>query len=168
MPKHNPSLRTKLSLTFSLYLNNQELLMTVLTLKQANLIINTAVHVARELNLAPLTVVVLDVAGHVKALQREDGASMIRQQIATAKAWGAVNMGVSSRSLAAVALQRPDFMNALIDVADGKIMPVPGGVLIRDADNNLIGAVGISGDVSDQDERCAIAGIEAVGFFAGV
>ena len=143
--------------------------MTVLTLKQANLIINTAVHVARELNLAPLTVVVLDAAaGHVKALQREDGATMIRQQIATAKAWGAVNMGVSSRSLAAVALQRPDFMNALIDVADGKIMPVPGGVLIRDAKNNLIGAVGISGDVSDQDERCAIAGIEAVGFFAGV
>ena len=142
--------------------------MTVLTLKQANLIINTATHVARELNLAPLTIVVLDSAGHVKALQREDGASMIRQQIATAKAWGAVNMGVSSRSLAGVAVQRPDFMNALIDVADGKIMPVPGGVLIRDADNNLIGAVGISGDVSDQDERCAIAGIEAVGFFAGV
>jgi uncharacterized protein GlcG (DUF336 family) len=142
--------------------------MTVLTLKQANLIINTAVHIARELNMAPLTVVVLDAAGHVKALQREDGASMIRQNIATAKAWGAVNMGVSSRSLAAVALQRPDFMNALIDVADGKIMPAPGGVLIRDADNHLIGAVGISGDAPDQDERCAIAGIEAVGFFAGV
>ena len=142
--------------------------MIVLTLKQANLIINTATHVARELNLSPLTVVVLDAAGHLKALQREDGASQIRQQIATAKAWGAVNMGVSSRSLAGVAAQRPDFMNALIDVADGKIMPVPGGVLIRDADNNLIGAVGISGDVSDQDERCAIAGIEAVGFFAGI
>lgn len=142
--------------------------MTPLTLKQANLMINTAIHVARELNLAPVTVVVLDSAGHVKALQREDGASMIRQQIATAKAWGAVNMGVSSRRLATVAEQRPDFMNALIDVADGKIMPVPGGVLIRDSDNNLLGAVGISGDISDQDERCAIAGIEAIGFFASV
>jgi uncharacterized protein GlcG (DUF336 family) len=142
--------------------------MTALTLKQANLIINTAIHVARELNMAPLTVVVLDTAGHIKAMQREDGASQVRQQIATAKAWGAVNMGVSSRSLAAVATQRPDFMNALIDVADGKIMPVPGGVLIRDADNKLLGAVGISGDISDQDERCAIAGIEAVGFFAGI
>jgi uncharacterized protein GlcG (DUF336 family) len=142
--------------------------MIALTLKQANLIINTATHIARELNLAPLTVVVLDTAGHVKAMQREDGASMIRQQIATAKAWGAVNMGVSSRSLAGVASQRPDFMNALIDVAGGRIMPVPGGVLIRDAENNLLGAVGISGDVSDQDERCAIAGIEAVGFFAVV
>ena len=142
--------------------------MIALTLKQANLIINTATHIARELNLAPLTVVVLDTAGHVKAMQREDGASMIRQQIATAKAWGAVNMGVSSRSLAGVASQRPDFMNALIDVAGGRIMPVPGGVLIRDAETNLLGAVGISGDVSDQDERCAIAGIEAVGFFAVV
>jgi len=142
--------------------------MTVLTLKQANFMINTAIHVARELNLAPLTVVVLDAAGHLKAMQREDGASMIRQQIATAKAWGAVNMGVSSRSLVGVAEQRPDFMNALIGIADGKIMPVPGGVLIRDADNNLLGAVGISGDVPDQDERCAIAGIEAVGFFASV
>ena len=142
--------------------------MTVLTLKQANLMINTAIHVARELNLAPLTVVVLDASGHVKAMQREDGASMIRQQIATAKAWGAVNMGVSSRSLAAVAEQRPDFMNALVGIADGKIMPVPGGVLIRDAENNLLGAVGISGDVSDQDERCAIAGIESVGFFASI
>ncbi len=142
--------------------------MTALTLTQANHIINTAIHVARELNMSPITVVVLDNAGHLKALQREDGASMIRQKIATAKAWGAVNMGVSSRSLAAVAEQRPDFMNALIDVSEGKIMPVPGGVLIRDQDNNLVGAVGISGDKSDQDERCAIAGIEAVGYFASV
>jgi uncharacterized protein GlcG (DUF336 family) len=142
--------------------------MTALTLKQANKIIQTALVKARELNLAPLTVVVLDAAGHLKAMQREDGASMIRQQIATAKAFGAVNMGVSSRSLAGVALQRPDFMNALIDVSDGKIMPVPGGVLIRDQENKLVGAIGISGDVSDQDEYCAIAGIEAAGFFAGV
>jgi uncharacterized protein GlcG (DUF336 family) len=142
--------------------------MTSLTLEKANQMIQTAINRARELNMAPLTVVVLDAAGHLKAMQREDGASMIRQQIATAKAWGAVNMGVSSRSLAGVAVQRPDFMKALIGLADGKVMPVPGGVLIRDADNNLIGAIGISGDVSDQDERCAIAGIEAAGFVAGV
>lgn len=77
-------------------------------------------------------------------------------------------MGVSSRSLASIAEQRPDFMNALVGIAEGKIMPVPGGVLIRDSENNLLGAVGISGDVSDQDERCAIAGIEAVGFFASI
>lgn len=142
--------------------------MSNLTLDKANQIIQTAINKARELNMAPLTVVVLDAAGHLKAMQREDGASMIRQQIATAKAWGAVNMGVSSRSLAGVAVQRPDFMKALIGLADGKVMPVPGGVLIRDEENNLIGAIGISGDVSDQDERCAIAGIEAAGFVAGV
>ena len=142
--------------------------MSLLTLKKANKMIETAISKARELGLSPLTVVVLDEAGHLKALQREDGASMIRQQIATAKAWGAVNMGVSSRSLAGVAIQRPDFMNALINIADGKIMPAPGGVLIRDADNNLLGAVGISGDSSEQDERCAIAGIEGVGFFASI
>jgi len=141
---------------------------TFLTLTQANQIIHAALGKARELKLAPLTVVVVDTAGHLKAMQREDGASMVRQKIAIAKAWGAVNMGVSSRNLAGVALQRPDFMNALIDVADGRIMPVPGGVLIRTKDNSLIGAVGISGDVSDQDEYCAIAGIESVGFFAGI
>jgi len=142
--------------------------MSLLTLEKANQITETAINKARELNLSPLTVVVLDEAGHLKALQREDGASMIRQQIATAKAWGAVNMGVSSRSLAGVAVQRPDFMNALINIAEGKLMPAPGGVLIRDADNRLIGAVGISGDSSEQDERCAIAGIEGVGFFASI
>ncbi|MGR8980328.1 MAG: GlcG/HbpS family heme-binding protein [Gammaproteobacteria bacterium] len=142
--------------------------MTSLTLEKANHIIQTAISKARELNMAPLTVVVLDSAGHLKAMQREDGATMVRQEIATAKAWGAVNMGVSSRSLAGVAVQRPDFMKALIGLAGGKVMPVPGGVLIRDADNTVIGSVGISGDVSDQDERCAIAGIEAAGFIAGV
>lgn len=142
--------------------------MRLLTLEKANKIIQVTIQRARELNLAPLTVVVLDSAGHLKAMQREDGATMIRQEIATAKAWGAVNMGISSRSLALVAEQRRDFMNALIGLADGKIMPVPGGVLIRDVDNNIIGAVGISGDKSDQDERCAIIGIEAAGFVAGV
>jgi uncharacterized protein GlcG (DUF336 family) len=139
-----------------------------LTLEKANKIINTATQKARTLNMAPLTVVVLDAAGHLKALQREDGATVIRQQIATAKAWGAVNMGISSRSLAAVAEHRPDFMNALIGLSEGKIMPVPGGVLIRDKGNNILGSVGISGDSSEQDERCAIAGIEAAGFVAGV
>jgi uncharacterized protein GlcG (DUF336 family) len=142
--------------------------MMTLTLEKANKIINAATQKARSLNMAPLTVVVLDASGHLKALQREDGATVIRQQIATAKAWGAVNMGISSRSLAAVAEHRPDFMNALITISEGQIMPVPGGVLIRDKGNKIIGSVGISGDSSEQDERCAIAGIEAAGFVAGV
>jgi uncharacterized protein GlcG (DUF336 family) len=142
--------------------------MKSLTLEYANQIIQAAISKARLLNMSPVTVVVLDQAGHLKAMQREDGASLIRQEIATAKAWGAVNMGISSRNLGVVAEQRPDFMNALIGVAEGKIMPVPGGVLIRDSSNNLLGAVGISGDVSDRDECCAIAGIEAAGFIAGL
>lgn len=142
--------------------------MSRLTLSKANQIIQIAIKTARGLKLAPLTVVVLDDAGHMKAMQREDGATMLRQQIATAKAWGAVNMGISSRALAAVAEQRPDFMNGLISVAEGKVMPVIGGVLIRDVDNVIIGAVGVSGDVSDQDELCAIAGIEVAGFRAEV
>jgi uncharacterized protein GlcG (DUF336 family) len=142
--------------------------MSRLTLTKANQIIQVAIETARTLKLAPLTVVVLDEAGHLKALQREDGATMLRQQIATAKAWGAVNMGISSRALAAVADQRPDFMNALISVAEGKVMPAVGGVLIRNSENQIIGAVGVSGDISDQDELCAITGIEVAGFRAEV
>ena len=142
--------------------------MSVLTLKKANQIINGALVIARHLNLAPLTVVVLDENGFIKAMQREDGCTQLKQDVAVAKAWGAVNMGMSSRSLAVVAEQRPAFMNALVDIADGKVMPVPGGVLIRDEDNHIIGSVGISGDVSDQDERSAIAGIKDAGFVAGI
>jgi uncharacterized protein GlcG (DUF336 family) len=142
--------------------------MTVLTLQKANQIINGALQKARQLNLAPLVVVVLDENGFIKALQREDGATLLRQDIAIAKAWGAVNMGVSSRSLAIVAEQRPAFMNALTDIAKGKVMPVPGGVLIRDQDNHIIGAVGISGDVSDQDEASAVAGIKEAGLIPGL
>ena len=142
--------------------------MTELTLKKANQIIQGALTKARQLNLAPLVVVVLDQHGIIKAIQREDGVAQLKLEIAIAKAWGAVNMGMSSRSLAVVAEQRPTFMNALIDIAQGKIMPVPGGVLIRDDDNDVIGAVGISGDVSDQDERSAITGIKEAGFIAGV
>jgi len=142
--------------------------MTVLTLKQANLIIHEALKKARQLNLAPLTVVVLDDNGFLKAMQREDGATILKQDIATAKAWGAVNMGMSSRSLGVVAQQRPDFMNALVDIAKGKVMPVPGGVLIKNDDNQIIGSVGVSGDVSDQDERSAVAGIKGAGFIAGI
>jgi uncharacterized protein GlcG (DUF336 family) len=142
--------------------------MSVLTLKKANQIINGALATARHLNLAPLTVVVLDENGFVKAMQREDGATNLKKDIAMAKAWGAVNMGMSSRSLAVVAEQRPAFMNALVDISEGKVMPVPGGVLIRNEDNHIIGAVGISGDVSDQDERSAVAGIKEAGFIAGI
>lgn len=142
--------------------------MSVLTLKKSNQIIHSALTTARRLNCKPLTVVVLDENGSIKAMQREDGATPLKYDIAIAKAWGAVNMGMSSRSLAVMAEQRPAFMNALVDIAGGKVMPVPGGVLIRDEDNNILGAVGISGDISDQDERSAVAGIKEAGFSAGI
>ena len=142
--------------------------MSVLTLKKANQIINGALATARHLNLAPLTVVVLDANGFVKAMQIEDGATNLKKDIAMAKAWGAVNMGMSSRSLAVVAEQRPAFMNALVEISGGKVMPVPGGILIRNEDNHIIGSVGISGDVSDQDERSAVAGIKEAGLIAGI
>ena len=142
--------------------------MSVLTLKKANQIINGALAKARQLNLAPLIVVVLDENGLIKALQREDGASILKKDIAIAKAWGAVNMKMSSRSLGVVAEQRPAFMTALVNIAEGKVMPVPGGVLIKDEDNQIIGAVGISGDSSDQDERSAVAGIKGAGLTAGI
>lgn len=142
--------------------------MSVLTLKKANQIIHSALVTARQLKLKPLTAVVLDEHGALKAMQREDGATILKHDIAMAKAWGAVNMGVSSRGLAVMAEQRPAFMNALVDIAGGKVMPVPGGVLIRDEDNKIIGAVGISGDLSDQDERSAVAGIKEAGFSAGI
>lgn len=142
--------------------------MSLLTLKKANQIINGALSQARQLNLAPLTVVVLDENGLLKASQREDGAMALKHDVAMAKAWGAINMGMSSRSLAVVAEQRPAFMNALVNISGGKVMPVPGGILIRDEDNHIIGSIGISGDVSDQDERSAVAGVKSAGLIAGI
>ena len=142
--------------------------MTSLTLKHANKIIGAALTKARKLQLSPLTVVVLDENGLLKSIQREDGCSILKKDIAIAKAWGAVNMGMSSKQLGKVAEQRPVFMDALINISDGKVMPVAGGVLILDDDNHIMGAVGISGDSSDKDEKCAIIAIKELGFMAGI
>jgi uncharacterized protein GlcG (DUF336 family) len=100
------------------------------------------------------------------ALQREDGASLLRPQVAIGKAWGAVALGKSSRALAADAQQRPSFIAAVNTLAQGNVVPAPGGVLIRDTSNRVIGAIGISGDASDIDEQCAIRGIQAAGLVA--
>ena len=140
--------------------------MTEITLKQANEIIDTAHLEGEKRNLAPLTVAVLDAGGHIKALSRADGTGFMRPLMAVAKAWGAIGVGVSSRTLGEMGEQRPMFMNALIHVADHQLLPVAGGVLVRDSSNAVIGAVGISGDLSDEDEHCAIAGIQAVGYKA--
>ncbi len=140
--------------------------MTEITLEIANTIIDAALREGRTRKLAPLTVAVLDAGGHLKALSRADGASFMRPMMAVAKAWGAIGVGVSSRTLGEMGEQRPMFMNALVQVADQRLLPVPGGVLVRDSDDAIIGAVGISGDVSDQDESCAVAGISEAGLQA--
>lgn len=136
--------------------------MPKLTLNQARTIIDAALKEGGETNCAPLAVVVLDDGGHLKAFMRQDGATILRFDVARGKAWGALALGSSSRALGALAAERPAFATALSSVAEGKFVPVPGGVLIRSGDD-VIGAVGISGDVSDKDEACAVAGIEAAG-----
>ena len=142
--------------------------MTEITQEQADAIIDAAHREGQRRKLAPLTVVILDAGGHIKAISRADGAAFMRPRIALAKAWGAIGMGMPSRSLGEMGEQRPMFMNALIHLADRQLMPVAGGVLIRDHNNAVIGSVGISGDLSDQDEHCAIIGIQAAGLKAEV
>ena len=135
-----------------------------LTLKQAAIIVDAALVKARETGCAPLAVAVLDAGGHLKAFAREDDAGIIRPQIAIGKAWGALGMGLGSRTLARRVSEQPQqmaFFGALNAMSEGRVVPAPGGVLIRDAGGAILGAVGISGDVSDKDEACALAGIEA-------
>jgi len=133
------------------------------TLDQANDIIAAAFNKGRELGLKPLSVAVLDAGGHLVAFQRQDGASMLRLQIATGKAYGALALGVSSRAIAGMAAERPSFIASLASIAPGGLVPVPGGVLVADMSGGLIGAVGVTGDTSDNDELCALTGVEAAG-----
>ncbi|MBI4524564.1 MAG: heme-binding protein [Deltaproteobacteria bacterium] len=133
-----------------------------LSLEKASMIVDAALAKARELKFRPMCVAVLDEGGHLKALKREDGATILRPQIAVGKAWGAVGMGESSRQLGERLKDRPSFLGSLTTMSSGKIVPVAGGVLITE-DNLIIGAVGVSGGTSDEDEICAITGIEAAG-----
>jgi uncharacterized protein GlcG (DUF336 family) len=135
--------------------------MSNVSLSQATKILDAALAAGREKSFEPLTVVVLDAGGHLVAAKREDGSGILRYEIAFAKAWGALGLGLGSRSLATRAIKAPMFITAVASVADGRLVPVPGGVLIRDAQSSVIGAVGISGDNSDNDEIAAIAGIES-------
>lgn len=135
--------------------------MSGITLAQASTIIDAALQKGRETNCAPLTVAVLDTGGHLVAFKREDRSGILRFDIAFGKAWGALGMGFGSRTLAERATNAPIFFGVLANVSHGRLIPVPGGVLIRDAGDDIIGAVGISGDTSDKDEVCALAGIAA-------
>jgi uncharacterized protein GlcG (DUF336 family) len=136
-----------------------------LTLELAFELIAAAREKSREMNLKPLTLAVLDEGGHLKALAREDGTSTLRAEIAQGKARGAIAMGLGSRALFRRAQEQPYFIQAMNNLADGSLVPVPGGVLIR-KDGEIIGALGITGDSSDNDEACAIHAIERVGLTA--
>ena len=136
-----------------------------LTLDQARGIVAAARAHGQEAGFKPLTVVVLDPGGHVLAVEREDGSSAKRFEVAYGKAHGAVSLGMGSRALMARAEQQPYFI-AAVTHSVGALVPVPGGVLVRDAAGDLLGAVGISGDTSDNDEAAAVAGIEAGGLSA--
>jgi uncharacterized protein GlcG (DUF336 family) len=140
-----------------------------ITLRQATTVVEAALRAARETGCAPLAVAVLDDGGHLKAFAREDGAGLIRPQIAIGKAWGALGMGFGSRTLARRVAEQPQqqaFFAALNAMSGGRVVPAAGGVLIKDAGGAVLGAVGISGDTSEKDEACAVAGIAAAGLTA--
>ncbi len=137
--------------------------MNRITLELASTIIAAALQKRAERGFKPLCVAVLDAGGHLVALQREDGASVLRPQIATAKAGGALALGISSRKIAEMALERPTFVASLGPISPHGVVPAAGGVLVVDADDQVIAAVGVTGDTSDNDETCALAGVAAAG-----
>jgi uncharacterized protein GlcG (DUF336 family) len=134
-----------------------------MTLNIAQRIANEALQVGRQRLLGPLAVAVLDPRGCPRALLAEDGTSLLRTDVATAKAAGALNMGMGGRALARRAEQNPGFFGSLNAISHGRMVPVRGSVLVRDEKGRLLGAVGISGDTAENDEACAVAAIEAVG-----
>lgn len=140
--------------------------MTSLTLAQADAIASHALKKGEELGFQPLTVAILDAGGTLKVLKRADHASLLRPEIATGKAWGALGMGFGGRELARRAEKMPAFFVSLNAMSGGRMVPVAGGALIRDKNGALLGAIGISGDTSDNDEVCLIAGVESQGLVA--
>jgi uncharacterized protein GlcG (DUF336 family) len=140
--------------------------MTDLTLIAARSILDAALAKATELKLKPMVVAVLDARGCIKASAAQDGTSLMRHEIAHGKAWGALALGIGSRAIFQRAQEQPYFVDAVNTMARGALVPVPGGVLIHDESGALLGAVGISGDTSDNDETCAVAGIAAAGLKA--
>lgn len=138
--------------------------MSQLTLAQAQTIVRVALEHARSNKFSPMGVAVLDARGSLRAFAAEDGTSQQRSVVAIGKANGCLAMGVGSRRLEAMALQRPHFVGALAASVSGPFIPVAGGVLIKDASGAVIGAVGVTGDTSDNDEAAALAGLKAAGF----
>lgn len=138
--------------------------MTTLTLQTANRIIENTLAKARELDLPPIGCAVLDAGGHLKAFQAEDGLAFARVLVCQAKAWGSLGVGVDSAKIAERYVSggaNPGFINALNAMTDGKVVPLAGGVLIRGPQGGVIGAVGVSGALPEEDEICARAGTDA-------
>ena len=141
--------------------------MSKLTLEQANKIIEVAFAKAREMKVKPLAVAVLDDGGNVKSLQRQDDASMLRNDVAVGKALAAVGMGVASRTLLDRAKGNPQFFGALSATSQGRFIPQTGAVVIKDKQGKVIGAAGASGGTGEEDEAVCMAGIEAAGLVSG-
>lgn len=139
-----------------------------ISLRKARTIIRKALEKGREMELKPLSAVVLDAGGHVQAFERADGAAPGRFAIAHGKAYGAVMLGMAGKAQMARAEQQAYFMAAVNGVYGGQVVPVPGGVLLRDKKGAVIGAVGVTGDTSDNDAIAALAGIEAAGLIGEV
>ena len=134
-----------------------------LSLTQANALIEAAFAKGAALGLKPLTVTVHDPGGHLIACQRQDGASNMRVKLAGGKACGALALGVSSRTIGDMALDRPHFVAAVDTMSEGGMVPAAGGVIVCGADGTVLGAIGVTGDTSDNDEACALAAIAALG-----
>ena len=137
--------------------------MTDITLAQADAIADRTLQKGREMKFHPLTVAILDAGGNLKVLKRSDGASLLRPDIAIGKAWAVLGMGFGGRELARRAEKMPAFFIAMNAMSGGRMVPLPGGALIRDESGEIIGSIGVTGDTSDNDEICLIAGIEAQG-----
>ncbi|SLN27543.1 hypothetical protein PSA7680_01239 [Pseudoruegeria aquimaris] len=140
--------------------------MAEISLRKARMIIRGILAKGREMELKPLSVVVLDTGGHVKAFEREDGAAPGRFAIAQGKAYGSVMLGMAGKAQMARAEQQAYFMAAVNGAYGGQVIPVPGGVLVKDKRGNIVGAVGVTGDTSDNDAEAAVAGITAAGLEA--
>jgi uncharacterized protein GlcG (DUF336 family) len=137
--------------------------MSNVLLDQADRIADEALRQGRDRGFAPLTVAIMDAGGHLVVLKRSDGSGIMRPQLAMAKAWGVLGMGLGGRELARRAQGAPAFFASLNAISEGRLAPVAGGALIRDAAGQAIGAIGISGDTSDNDELCLIPAVQSVG-----
>jgi uncharacterized protein GlcG (DUF336 family) len=137
-----------------------------ITLEQARTVVAAALAHGTAEGFKPLTVAVLDPGGALVALERQDGSGNLRPELAAAKAYGVLALGMTNRAVAARAADSPEFFTSVAALAGGRIVSVPGGVFVRDADGALLGAVGVTGDASLNDEAAAVAGIAAAGLVA--